>query len=147
MDGVEPVYPQDLGAGCEKVQVVKASDLAVSAVNVNVKGEAKFRLGSFTNPDAGIRREAIHTSRRRWTLAADLGTDMVSVCPLIDGWDNTFQVDYRDQWRWMIEAFGEACAHRSDVRICIEYKPYEVRNHIVLPNMGRTLYFCDRGGR
>jgi xylose isomerase len=141
--GVEPVYPQDLGVACEKVPVVKASGLAVSAVNVNVKGEDKFRLGSFTNPDADIRREAIQYLKIAMDAAIDLGTDMITVCPLIDGWDYAFQVDYRKQWQWTIEAFTEACAHRSDVRVSIEYKPYEVRNRIILPTMGRTLHFCD----
>ena len=141
--GVEPVYPQDLGADCEKIPAVKSSGLAVSAVNVNVKSEDKFRLGSFTNPDPGIRREAIGYLKAGMDAAIELITDMITVCPLIDGWDYPFQVDYSKQWAWMIEAFGEACAHRQDVRVSIEYKAYEVRNRIVLPNMGRTLHFCD----
>lgn len=141
--GVEPVYPQDLGHDGEGAKAVKASGLAVSAVNVNVKSEDKFRAGSFTSTDAGLRAESIAYLTTAMDLAADLGANMISVCPLIDGWDYPFQVDYRDQWRWMREAFEAAAAHRDDVRISIEYKAYESRNRIILPTMGRTLHFCD----
>ena len=145
-DGVEPVYPQDLGHAGEHVGMVKDSGLAVSAVNVNVKGEDVFRAGSFTNPDPGVRRRATDYLTTAMDMAADLGTQMITVCPLIDGSDHAFHVDHLDQWRWSIEAFQAAAAHRSDIRISIEYKAYEVRNRIVLPSMGRTLHFCDRVG-
>lgn len=141
--GVEPVYPQDLGHKGEEVQTVKNSGFAVSAVNVNVKGEDVFRNGSFTNPDPAVRRRAVEYLTTAMDMAADLGTDMLSVCPLIDGWDYAFQVDYSKQWEWIAECFREATAYRRDIRISIEYKAYEVRNRITLPNMGRTLHFCD----
>ncbi|MBF0680720.1 MAG: TIM barrel protein [Devosia sp.] len=141
--GIEPVYPQDLGHKGEDVQTVKDSGFAVSAVNVNVKGENLFRNGSFTNPDAAVRRQAVDYLKTGMDIAADLGTDMISVCPLIDGWDYNFQVDYRKQWEWLGECFTEATAHRPDIKVSIEYKAYEVRNRIILPNMGRTLHFCD----
>lgn len=141
--GVEPVYPQDLGHKGESVQAVKNSGLAVSAVNVNVKGEDVFRNGSFTNPDAAVRRRAVDYLKTAMDMAADLDAGMLSVCPLIDGWDYSFQVDYMKQWEWLIECFTEATAYRADIKVSIEYKAYEVRNRIVLPNMGRTLHFCD----
>jgi xylose isomerase len=141
--GVEPVYPQDLGHKGESVQAVKNSGFAVSAVNVNVKGEDVFRNGSFTNPDAAVRRRSVDYLKTAMDMAADLDAGMLSVCPLIDGWDYSFQVDYMKQWEWLIECFTEATAYRSDIKVSIEYKAYEVRNRIVLPNMGRTLHFCD----
>jgi xylose isomerase len=141
--GVEPVYPQDLGHKGESVQAVKNSGLAVSAVNVNVKGEDVFRNGSFTNPDATVRRRSVDYLKAAMDMAADLDASMLSVCPLIDGWDYSFQVDYMKQWEWLTECFTEATAYRSDIKVSIEYKAYEVRNRIVLPNMGRTLHFCD----
>lgn len=141
--GVEPVYPQDLGHKGESVGAVKNSGLAVSAVNVNVKGEDIFRNGSFTNPDAAVRRRSVDYLKTAMDMAADLDAGMLSVCPLIDGWDYAFQVDYMKQWEWLTECFAEATAYRSDIKVSIEYKAYEVRNRIVLPNMGRTLHFCD----
>jgi xylose isomerase len=144
--GVEPVYPQDLGHDGAGVASVKASGLAVSAVNVNVKTEDIFRHGSFTAPDAKVRATAVSYLKTSMDLAADLGAGMLSVCPLIDGWDYAFEVDYHDQWRWLVEAFEAAAAHRSDIRISIEYKAYESRNRVILPSMGRTLHLCNQVG-
>jgi len=145
-DGIEPVYPQDLGKNGEAIADVKASGLAVSAVNVNIKTEAKFNKGSFTNPDAGIRAETVQYIKTAMDYAAELGAEMISVCPLIDGFDYSFQVDHIKQWRWAIECFSEAAAHRSDIKLSIEYKAFESRNHIIFPSMGKTLHFCDRVG-
>ncbi|MEP4770357.1 MAG: sugar phosphate isomerase/epimerase family protein [Roseibium sp.] len=144
--GIEPVYPQDLGTDGSGVAAVKASGLAVSAVNVNIKSENKFREGSFTHRDAAIRAETVGYIKIAMDLSVDLGANMITVCPLIDGWDYAFQVDHIQQWKWAIEAFTEAAAHRDDVKVCIEYKAYESRNHILMPSMGKTLHFCDRVG-
>lgn len=144
--GVEPVYPQDLGKDGAGTKVMKESGLVVSAVNVNIKTEPKFRDGSFTSQDAGIRKETVQYITTAMDLAAELGAGMITVCPLIDGWDYAFQADHVQQWKWAIECFGEAAAHRSDIRLSIEYKAYESKNHIILPSMGKTLHFCDRVG-
>ncbi|MEP4769572.1 MAG: sugar phosphate isomerase/epimerase family protein [Roseibium sp.] len=145
-DGIEPVYPQDLGHDGSGVAALKKSGLAVSAVNVNIKSENKYRDGSFTHRDAGIRADAVQYIKSAMDIAADIGANMITVCPLIDGWDYAFQVDHQQQWKWAIDSFGEAAAHRSDVKVSIEYKAYESKNHIIMPSMGKTLHFCDRVG-
>lgn len=141
--GVEPVYPQDLGHDGAGVELVKKSGLAVSAVNVNVKSEDIFRHGSFTARDPEVRARALDYLKTSMDLAADLGANMLSVCPLIDGWDYPFEVDYQLQWKWLVEAFSKATEHRSDVKISIEYKAFESRNRIILPTMARTLHLCN----
>ncbi|KGP74300.1 sugar phosphate isomerase/epimerase family protein [Pontibacillus yanchengensis] len=146
VDGIEIVYPQDFEDYERTVEAIKDTGLAVSAVNLNVKSESKFKYGSFTNPDPTIRKEAITYLKKAMDLAADLGTEMVTCCPLIDGHDYNFQVDYRDQWNWLIEGLKEGASHRSDIKVSLEYKPYEARNNIILADMGRTLHVCDRVG-
>ncbi len=145
-DGIEPVYPQDLGREGENVGLVGNCDLPVSAVNVNIKGEDVFRYGALTSPDEAVRDRTLGYIRRAMDMAVELGTDMVSVCPLIDGWDHPFEVDYTKQWTWAVAALKEAAAHRDDVRLSIEYKPFEVRNRITLGTMARTLLMCEEVG-
>jgi len=74
-DGIEPVFPQDLGSDGSAIKAVKDSGLAVSAVNVNIKGENKFREGSFTHKDPGIRKETVQYIKTAMDMAVDLGTD------------------------------------------------------------------------
>jgi len=144
--GVELVYPVDVG-DLERVKpLVAESGLVVSAVNLNIKSDPRWRNGSFTNPDVAVRREAVEWLTKAMDAAADLGTDLVTVCPLMDGWDYSFQVDYQNQWRWLIETFRAATSHRQDVRVSIEYKAFESRTQIVVPDVATTLHLCDRVG-
>lgn len=145
-DGIEVVYPQDLGANKERAQVVKDSGLTVSAVNVNVKGEDKWRTGSLTSPDPHLRAEAVDYIKTAMDLAAEFGARMVTCCPLIDGHNYAFEVDYLKQFKWLEEGIGAAARHRPDIRVSLEYKLNESRNYIVLPDMSRTLYLCERLG-
>lgn len=144
--GVELVYPADLGDLARAKRLVERTGLPVSAVNLNIKSDPIWRYGSFTNPDAEVRATATEWLRTAMDLAADLGSNMVTVCPLMDGWDYSFQVDYRQQWRGLIECFSEAMGHRDDVRVSIEYKARESRTQIAVPDIGTTLHLCDRVG-
>jgi xylose isomerase len=146
IQGVEIVYPQDFVNEQATVNLIKEIGLPVSAVNLNIKTEPKWKYGSFTNPDPKIRAEAVSYMKSAMDLAAELGTDMITCCPLIDGWDYNFQVDYQNQWKWLIEGLREAASHRSDIKVSLEYKPYETRNTIILPNVSTTLHACNQVG-
>lgn len=145
MDGIEVVYPGDLPDE-ESVRKVKDSHLAVSAVNLNVKAAKKWQYGSFTSPDPQLRADAVADMKTALDLAAEFGAEMITCCPLIDGHNYNFQVDYVKQWEWLEEGIAEAAGHRDDVRISLEYKPNESCNYCILGDMGRTLYLCERLG-
>lgn len=144
--GIEVVYPVDLQDVEATRQLIDSTGLAVSAVNLNIKSDPRWRDGSFTNPDPERRREAVQWLTTAMDFSADLGADLVTVCPLMDGWDYSFQVNYIDQWRWLQETFRAATSHRPDVRVSIEYKALESRTKISVPDVATTLHLCDRVG-
>lgn len=146
VDGVEPVYPQEFANPAETVRLLKESGLGISAVNVNVKGEHKWRHGSFTSSDPAIRAEAVQYVKTGMDLAAELGANLVTCCPLIDGHNYPFQVDYLAQWHWLVEGVREAAQHRPEVRLSIEYKLNEARNYCTVGDMGRALHLCHQVG-
>ncbi|MFQ5795044.1 MAG: sugar phosphate isomerase/epimerase family protein [Candidatus Bipolaricaulia bacterium] len=123
-DGIEIVYPQDFDVPETTVSLVNDLNLTVSAVNVNLKSEKKWRFGSLTSTDSNLRAEAVEYLKTAMDLAAELGANMITVCLLIDGWDYNFQVDYRNQWRWLVAGLKTTAGHRQDVNISLEYKPY-----------------------
>ncbi len=146
VDGIEVVYPAEFAKAPETLRLLRESGLGISAVNVNVKGEAKFRHGSFTSPDPAIRAEAVQYVKTGMDLAAELGAGQVTCCPLIDGHNYSFQVDYLEQWHWLVEGVRQAAQHRPDVRVSLEYKLNESRNFVVLGNMGQALHLCQQVG-
>lgn len=145
-DGIEIVYPSEFANMAETIKVIQDSGFKLSAVNLNVKGEKRWQTGSFTSCDPEVRRQAVKEMKVAMDLAVELGTDMVSCCPLIDGHNYAFEVDYLKQWGWLEEGVVEAAKHRSDVRVSLEYKLNESRNSNVLADMGRSLYLCERIG-
>ncbi|HEY64867.1 MAG TPA: sugar phosphate isomerase/epimerase [Caldilineae bacterium] len=146
VEGIEIVYPQDFADPKQTIAMVQDAGLPVSAVNLNVKSAKKWQAGSFTSPDPQLRADAVADLKTAMDLAAELDAWMVTCCPLIDGHNYNFQVDYLKQWRWLEEGIAEAARHRSDVRISLEYKLNEARNYVILGDMGRALYLCERLG-
>ena len=145
-EGIEAVYPSDFADVNESVKLIKDSGLEVSAVNLNVKAHDKWQAGSFTSPDPQLRREAVRDLKIALDLAAELGSDMVTCCPLIDGHNYAFQADYLRQWGWLEEGIAAGARHRTDVRLSLESKLNESRNYNILADVGRTLYLCERLG-
>jgi xylose isomerase len=146
-EGIEPVYPSEFRDVTAGARAIRESGWAVSAVNLNVKGDDKWRNGSLTSTDPAIRADAVRDLKICMDLAADLGSDLVTCCPLIDGHNYSFQVDYVAQWRWLVEGVREAAGHRDDVRISMEFKPSEERNYCILADTGRSLHLCNQVGR
>jgi len=146
-DGVEIVYPGDFADVDETLKMVKDSGLPVSAVNLNVKSQKKWQGGSFTAPDPALRAQAVADMRIAMDLAAEFGSTMITCCPLIDGHNYNFQVDYLKQWAWLEEGITEAAGYRDDIKVSLEYKLNESRNYCILGDMGRALYLSERTGR
>jgi xylose isomerase len=144
VQGVEVVYPQDFENVGESVRLLRQSGLPVSALNLNVKSEKKWQAGSFTSADPKLRADAVHALKTSLDLAAELGASMVTCCPLIDGHNYAFEADYVKQWRWLEEGLAAGAQHRPEVKLSLEYKLNESRNYVILSDMGRTLYLCER---
>lgn len=74
--------------------------------------------------------------------AADLGCDRVTTCPLNEGIDNPFEVDYTALYDAAAETLSQACAHNRQVRVCLEYKQNDPRARGVFATAGETAAFC-----
>jgi xylose isomerase len=144
--GLELVYPFEFADVNETARLLAKYNLQISSVNVNLKAEEKFHLGALTHRDPGLRREGVAYMQRAMDLATHVGAHLITMCPLADGFDYPFQSDYTQTWRWFLDGIGAAAAYRDDVRVSIEYKISEPRNHVILPNVGAALAACSQIG-
>jgi xylose isomerase len=78
--------------------VLSRLNLAVSAVNVNVKSDPEFVKGSITSPDLAVRKKALEYLKNAKDAAALLDAERVTCCPLSDGYDYPFHVHYASAW-------------------------------------------------
>lgn len=130
-------------------------DMKVNGVATRFK--APFVNGEFTNVDEKVRREAIDLCKGAIDACRAIGGEVVTIWQAYDGYDYPFQISYESAWKRMISAFQEIADYGSDLKISIEYKPFEPRNYAMLdgigtvlyalkeidrPNMGVTLDFC-----
>ena len=143
MDGIEIVYPSEFEHLEKTVHLIQGSGIPISAVNLDVKGQKIWENGSFTSRNSDVRAHAIQELKIALDLAAELGTDLVTCCPLIDGHNYCFEADYFHQWQYLVQGLGDGASHRKDVRLSLEYKLNESRNFNLLSDIGRALYLCE----
>src|SRR4051794_39401969 len=62
----------------------------------------EFQLGSFTNPDAAIRRRAVDLGKQAIEVARVLDAKYIKFWPGQDGYDYPFQVDYAQIWDYQV---------------------------------------------
>ena len=101
--------------------------------------EPTFKIGAFTNPDPVVRRKAIDLTRRGIDSMRAVGGKVMTLWLGQDGFDYSFQADYRALWEMEVEGIREVAAHDPTVDISIEYKPNEPRSFALLPDVATTL--------
>ena len=137
--GVEIVYPYDLEDLGGVKEALKKHELGVAAVNVNIKAEPEFVSGSSSVISKQLRDKAIQFICGAMDVAVELGADKVTCCPLSDGYDYLFHVNYQEAWNNMVSTFKEGASHRKDIRLFLEYKGSEPRVQCFLDTAAKTL--------
>ena len=99
----------------------------------------KYRKGALTNPDEQLRREAIELYKEAVPVARELGAKYVKFWPGQDGYDDPFQTDYEDLWRFSVDGVREVAAFAPDMQFAIECKFKEPRTHMFFSNVATTL--------
>ena len=82
--------------------------------NLNINGFAmryynndKFKLGAFTNPDKKVRQEALDLTKKGIDCAREANCNLMTLWLGQDGFDYSFQTDYKTLWQNEIEGIRE----------------------------------------
>jgi len=145
-DGIEIVFPYETGDPGETKGWVKELGLHFAAVNVNIKKEAEWVPGALSRPVKKIRDRAVDYIKRGKDYAESVGAPHVTCCPLSDGYDVLFQVDYGKAWKYMIETVGEAAGYKPEIPLFIEPKYSETRVHCQLDTTAKALLLLKEVG-
>jgi len=142
ISGLELVYPYDFTDPEETKKLLQKYDLKVGAVNVDIKGEAHWNRRALTAESENTREKAINYVQKGAELSQELGANLVSVCPLQDGYDYHFEMDYKKAWNYFLSGVKEIAQAYPEVRISLEYKFREPLVHYLLGNVHSALYTC-----
>lgn len=132
-------YPYQFQSAEQIRPLLDKYGLAFVTLEIGLYPDRKWKKGTYTAPDPGIRREAIEMSKKALDVAAELGAEDVLMWPGQDGFDYPFESDYLKYWDLLVQAIAEVASHRPDVRIAIEYKKQEPRANCYIRNAGTLL--------
>ena len=142
VDGVELCYPADFEDPAALKELLARAGLGIAGVNFRSRRTGKWWRGSFISEKPEERRELVDDLKRAMDAAAALGCRRITTCPLSDGADTLFEVDYIRAYDYAAETFGAACAYNRDIRLCIEYKKNDPIARCLLGTAGETAAFC-----
>jgi sugar phosphate isomerase/epimerase len=139
LSAVDVPYPFTPGVTLEQVQkALHEHNLSVTGVTPEIYLR-KFGKGAFTNPDPGVRREALALMNDAAGIVRALDGQYLKIWPGQDGWDYPFQVNHHDLWALAVDGMRELAAANSDLRIAIEYKPREPRVKMTWDSAARSI--------
>lgn len=146
IDGLELCYPADFGDLKKLKELLKQHNFGVSAINFRSRRTGKWWRGSFTSESMSERQDFINEVKKTMDAAGELGCNRITTCPLNDGSDYLFEMDYIKAYDDAAETFSRACAHNREVHVCIEYKESDPRARCLFGNAGETASFCQMVG-
>ncbi|GIF21747.1 xylose isomerase [Actinoplanes tereljensis] len=132
-------YPFTPGVGLSEVKDALAAQ-GLTAIGITPEIYLrKFAKGAFTNPDPGVRKQALDLMHESAGIVRELGADYVKIWPGQDGWDYPFQVDHRTLWKLAVDGMRELAGAHPDLRFAIEYKPREPRVKMTWDSAARSI--------
>ena len=153
VQGIELVGTWDVTPdnAAEVAKMLRDSGLQCVSIIPDHFSQKRWGRGAFTSLDAAVRKQAVQVTKEMMDIAAEMGCDLINLWPGQDGYDYCLQADFLRARDWLIEAVRDCAAHRSDVRIALEYKPKEPRTHSYLAKASDTLLVameteCDTVG-
>lgn len=132
---IDPVKLNDL---------VRSYGMRVGTIAPDNWMDRKWRFGTFAARDPKTRREIVALGKRAMDYAAASDAIDIMFWCAHDGYDYPFQDDYTCHWDYMAECIHEIASYRSDVRVTLEYKPYEPLTHQYIDNAAKALLLCEK---
>jgi xylose isomerase len=142
-EGVELRYPGDLADPKAVKAALERNNLGIAAINFASVRPDRWLRGAWSSTKPEERRAAVDDFKRCIDLARELGAPRITNCPLNDGIDYAFELDFARAYDTAAECYAEIADHDPSFPICIEYKISEPRVRSLLGNAGETAAFCQ----
>ena len=124
--------------------LTKKYNFGVSTLIVDLFVNPKYGNGSLASFNPKIRKDAIADIKKYMDIAPKLDCNILDIWLGQDGYDYPFQVDYIKAWEYLIDGFAECADYSKKVKLSMEYKIREPRNHCYLATVGKTLAMLEK---
>lgn len=108
----------------------------LKANGVALRFRKDFINGELGNANEKIAQEALKLSKEAADYCREIGGEVVTIWLGFDGFDYSFQINYNKVWNQLVNAFKEIANYAPDLKISIEYKPFQPRAYAFIDSMG-----------
>lgn len=131
-------YPEHVTDVCaaDMKALLASHGLELNGCALRFRGD--FINGELGNADQAVAARALELCREACDYCREAGGDTVTIWLGFDGFDYSFQIDYSRVFNQLVEQFRSVCDYAPDLKISIEYKPYEERSYAFIDSMGVT---------
>lgn len=127
--------------------IADKSGVRIGSINANLFQDQEYKLGSFGNPDAAVRQQALKHSLNCIQLGKDVESDLFTLW-FADGTNYPGQDSIRDRKRRFQEGLRACHEALSPSQIMlVEYKPFEPAfYHTDIADWGMSYILCKDAG-
>ena len=111
-------------------------DLKLDGVALRFKDD--YINGDLGNSDEKVAKQALDLCKSAADYCKAVGGHVVTIWMAHDGFDYNFQINYLKVWNQLKNAFQEIADYAPDLKISIEYKPFQPRAYAFVDSMGVT---------
>lgn len=108
----------------------------LKANGVALRFRKEFINGELGNADEAIAQQALILCKEAVDYCREVGGEVVTIWLGFDGFDYSFQINYQKVWAQLVAAFKEVANYAPDMKISIEYKPFQPRAYTFIDSMG-----------
>jgi xylose isomerase len=133
LKGLEAHYPNEVDeSNLDQYKAfAEATGIRLVTIVPNLFYDAQFAWGALSSPVRSVRRAAIDRTIAALELNRQADTELAVVWPGIDGFENSFGIDFQAARDRFTDGLAEAMDSAPGVRIALEPKPYEPRGRIL----------------
>ncbi|KIL37490.1 AP endonuclease [Cohnella kolymensis] len=118
-------------------EALERNNIKLNAIAPRFRNE--FINGELGNSNPDVARKAIELCKESIDICRELGGEHIIVWMGYEGFDYSFQINYAKVWKQVAQAFEEICRYGSDLKVSIEYKPFQPRAYSFISSYADTL--------
>jgi xylose isomerase len=150
IDGITSVdlnYPEHFEKHSLQEIQTTLSNTGLEVNGLALRFRSQFVNGELGNKDSSISLEAFQLCQEAADICRSLGGKVLTIWLGYDGFDYPFQVNYLESWNQVKEYFCNLADYAPDLKISIEYKPFQPRAYSLVDSVGVTLLMVNEIGR
>lgn len=119
----------------------------LEANGVALRFRDEFINGELGNSDIKISNKAVKLCKEAADYCRAINGKVVTIWLGFDGFDYSFQINYEKVWEQIKNCFIEVADYAPDLKISIEYKPFQPRAYAFVDSLGIAISMMSEVNR